>query len=180
MIDTAAAPPREVTAARPGRLALVVGVGVLIWALPAGANTDAPKAAEPAPKARFQPLDVFQLEYASDPQISPDGKRIVYERSFMDIMTDRRRSNLWLVNTDGTDHRPLTTGNGNDGSARWSPDGRRLAYVSASDGTSQIWVRWMDTGQAAKLTNLLKPPRGLSWSPEREVEDSHSRSPSSR
>ncbi len=55
----------------------------------------------------FQLIDVFQLEYASDPQISPDGQHIVYVRSFMDIMKDQRRSNLWILNADGSDHRPL-------------------------------------------------------------------------
>lgn len=93
---------------------------------------------------RFQPLDVFQLEYASDPQISPDGKRIVYVRNFMDIMKDRRRSNLWIINADGSEHRPVTTGKHNDSSPRWSPDiggldlGRLYAGGSSSvakDGT---------------------------------------------
>ena len=59
---------------------------------------------------RFKPIDVFGLEWASDPQISPDGRQTVYVRNFMDIMTDRRRSNLWMINNDGTEHRPLTTG----------------------------------------------------------------------
>ncbi|MFQ5640173.1 MAG: prolyl oligopeptidase family serine peptidase [bacterium] len=115
---------------------------------------------------RFQPIDVFQLEYASDPQISPDGQKIVYVRSFMDIMKDRRRSNLWIVDYNGRDHRPLTTGNGNDGSPRWSPDGSKLLYASRTDGSSQLYLRWMDTGQTAKLTNLTRSPRGISWSPD--------------
>jgi acylaminoacyl-peptidase len=115
---------------------------------------------------RFQLIDVFQLEYAADPQISPDGTTIVYARNFMDIMKDRRRSNLWILKADGTDHRPLTSGNQNDASPRWSPDGKRLAYVSGSDGSAQIYCRWMDTGQTAKLTQLTSPPRGLTWSPD--------------
>ena len=113
----------------------------------------------------FQPIDVFQLEYGSDPQISPDGKKIVYVRNFMDIMTDRRRSNLWIINYDGSNHRPLTTGNENDSSPRWSPDGTKLLYVSSSDGSKQLYLRWMDTGQTAKLTNLTSSPGGFSWSP---------------
>jgi dipeptidyl aminopeptidase/acylaminoacyl peptidase len=56
---------------------------------------------------RLQSIDVFQLEYADDVQISPDGSRIVYVRTSFDIMTDRARRNLWLVNADGTNHRPL-------------------------------------------------------------------------
>lgn len=69
----------------------------------------------------FQARDVFGIEYASDPQISPDGSQVVYVRNFMDIMTDRQRSNLWIVNIDGSHHRALTTGNRNDASPRWSP-----------------------------------------------------------
>src|SRR6202051_5369413 len=79
---------------------------------------------------RLTAMDEFQLQIASDPQISPDGKKIVYVRRFADPMTDKRYSNLWIVNSDGTDHRPLTTGNHNDASPRWSPDGVRLAYLS--------------------------------------------------
>ena len=122
-------------------------------------------AAEPDPR-RFNSIDVFQLEYAADPRISPDGSQIVYVRNFMDIMTDRRRSNLWIIQTDGSNHRPLTTGNQNDRSPRWSPDGKKLLYLSGSAGSRQIYVRWMDTGQTAKLTNLAQMPSGISWSPD--------------
>ena len=111
-------------------------------------------------------MDEFQLELATDPQISPDGKRVVYVRQFADIMGDRRHSNLWIVNYDGTDHRPLTTGNFNDTSPRWSPDGTQLIYISNRDGSQQIYRRWMDTGQAAKITNLTQAPSGLAWSPD--------------
>src|ERR1700688_3834882 len=103
-------------------------------------------------KDAFQPMDVFRLEFAADPQISPDGKRIVYVRNFMDVMKDRRRSNLWIINVDGSEHRPLTTGKNNDHSPRWSADGKRLAYISNSGGTPQLYVRWMDSAQTAKLT----------------------------
>ena len=90
----------------------------------------------------FNLLDVFQLEWASDPQISPDGEQVVYVRNFMDIMQDRRRSNLWIVNADGSEHRPLTSGTGNDTSPRWSADGKRLLYVAADD-SAQLYIRWM-------------------------------------
>ena len=110
--------------------------------------------------------DIFNFEVAADPQISPDGKRIVYVRQFTDVMTDRRCSNIWIVNADGTDHRPLTTGNFSDGSPRWSPDGKQLAYISSRDGMPQIYRRWMDTGETAKLTNLTQAPSGLNWSPD--------------
>ena len=112
----------------------------------------------------FEPMDVFGLEYASDPRISPDGGRIVYQRNFMDVMSDTRRSNLWIVHADGSNHRPLTSGNYSDHSPRWSPDGERLLYVSNREGTAQLYLRWMDTGQTAQLTQLGEDPSGLAWS----------------
>jgi len=116
---------------------------------------------------RFRLIDVFELEYASDPQISPDGKQVVYVRNFMDIMKDRRRSNLWIVNVNDKSQRPITTGKRNDHSPRWSPDGTRLLYVSTdNDEKSQVFCRWMDTGQTAMLTHLTSSPSGLVWSPD--------------
>ena len=114
----------------------------------------------------FEPIDVFQLEHIDDPQISPDGNRIVYARTFRDVMTDRTLSNLWVVNFDGTGHQPLTTGNHNDTNPRWSPDGRQLLYVSNRDGANQLYLRWMDSGAEAKLTNLTSSPGTPVWSPD--------------
>ena len=55
-------------------------------------------------------LDVFDMEWASNPQISPDGTKIVYQRQGFDIMTDRSASHLWIMNADGTGHRKLFEG----------------------------------------------------------------------
>ena len=115
---------------------------------------------------RFELMDVFGLEHASSPRISPDGGRVVYVRNFMDIMSDVLRSNLWIVHADGANHRPLTSGNYNDHSPRWSPDGERLLYVSNREGSEQLYVRWMDTGQTAQLTQLGENPEGPAWSPD--------------
>ena len=112
--------------------------------------------------SKFEPIDVFQLEFANSPRVSPDGKHVVYVRSFMDIMKDRVRGNLWLAAVDGSSNRPLTSGNENHGSPRWSPDGDRLAFVK--DG--EIHIRWMDSGQTAQISNLPNSPNGLSWSPD--------------
>ncbi|MEM6319280.1 MAG: S9 family peptidase [Bacteroidota bacterium] len=114
----------------------------------------------------LQPIDVFDLEYASDPQISPDGQTIVYVRSFKDIMTDKNRSNLWMIDASGQNHRPLTTGMENDRSPRWSPDGKQLLYVSAKEESNQMYLRWMDTGVEARISNLSSSPSGISWSPD--------------
>ena len=111
-------------------------------------------------------MDEFQLQQATDPQISPDGTKIVYVRRFADPMTDRRYSNLWIINADGGEHRPLTTGNRSDTSPRWSPDGTRIAYLSDADGKQQLYVRWMDSGQTARITNVEEAPDAIAWSPD--------------
>ncbi|GJM32468.1 MAG: acyl-peptide hydrolase [Saprospiraceae bacterium] len=115
---------------------------------------------------KFELLDVFDLEYVSDPQISPDGEHIVYVRNFKDIMTDGNRSNLWMIRFDGADNQPLTSGNDNNGSPRWSPDGKQLAYISSKDGSAQIYLRWLATGAETKLTNLTHSPGNIQWSPD--------------
>lgn len=123
-------------------------------------------ASEAAAKSRLILNDVFQLELARDPQISPDGKRIVYVRAFADIMGDQRHSNLWIVNFDGTGHRPLTTGKFTDANPRWSPDGSQLVFTSNREGGTQIWRMFIDSGQTAKLTNVQESPAGVNWSPD--------------
>jgi acylaminoacyl-peptidase len=122
-------------------------------------------------KQPLEPLDVFHIQYASDPQISPDGSRVAYVRNFMDVRRDRKRSHLWAVDADGGGHRPLVADDDRDASQpRWSPDGTRLAYVSKAigekDGPAQLYCRWMDTGQSARLAELEREPEHLAWSPD--------------
>ena len=114
----------------------------------------------------LEPIDVFDLEWVSDPQIRPDGEQIVYVRNGYDIMSDSTRSNLWLTDVTGARQRPLTTGNARDVSPRWSPDGKRLLYVSSREGGAELWLRWMDEGHTAKLTNLRASPGNVAWSPD--------------
>lgn len=110
--------------------------------------------------------DVFDMEFAADPQISPNGTRVVYVRQFSDVMTDERYSSLWLVKADGSEERALTTGNFSDTSPRWSDDGTRLLFVSDRDGSSQVWVYWMDTGQMTRVTSVQRAPHDPAWSPD--------------
>ena len=116
--------------------------------------------------AIFDPMDVFDIEWASDPRVSPDGSSIVYVRKSNDIMTDRERSNLWQVSSNGDDHRPLYSGLKNAHSPRWAPDGKKLAFVSNDTGSQQIHVRWVDNGDTALISQLLESPSNLYWSPD--------------
>jgi len=119
-----------------------------------------------AGKPPFAPLDVFGLEWASDPRISPDGARIAYVRRSFDVKTDTQRGAIWLMDRNGSNHRPLAGGGGDQGSPRWSPDGDRLAFVAADGDGAQIHVHWFKAGVAARITNLLQPPSSLAWSPD--------------
>ena len=144
----------------------VLAVAAAFSQQPSSARPSAPPPAAAKPGSDlFQPMDMFGLEWASDPQISPDGKRVAYVRNSVDVMKDRRRSQIWLVNTDGTDHRPLSSGTG-EFAPRWSPDGRRLVYAGSDGDSVQLFVRWLDTGATARLAQLPRPPGGVSWSPD--------------
>jgi len=147
------------------RVIVTILLGLLLHSPAWSAGTKV--AAEvPDPEKHLTASDLFDMEFAVNPQVSPDGERVVYVRQFADVMTDRRYSNLWIVNIDGSDHRPLTTGHHGDFSQSWSPDGTRIAFVSDRAGSAQIHMLWMDNGRVAKLTNMRRPPSNLSWSPD--------------
>jgi len=111
-------------------------------------------------------MDVFQLEWASEPKIAPDGEKILYLRNGMDIMKDRRQRRIWIMNTDGTGHQKLTPNDKNESSPQWSPDGKRIAFSTSTEHGSEIFIYWLATGQQARLTQLERSPSGLSWSPD--------------
>jgi dipeptidyl aminopeptidase/acylaminoacyl peptidase len=117
----------------------------------------------------IESLDVFDLEWGLDPQISPDGRQVLYTRLSMDVMKDVPLTNVWIVNADGSEHRPVLSGTAAYGNVTWSPDGTRIAYTTAAgERGAELFVRWMDTGQTALLSNLPASPSSLSWSPDGE------------
>jgi len=130
------------------------------------AATAAPSAPPTAPNRYFTGADLFDLEVATDPQISPDGKSIVYVRKSNDIMTDKARNTLWAADVASGQQRPLVAGPGNYFSPVWSPDGSRLAYVAADGGSPQLYVRWMASGESARITGLPNSPNSIAWSPD--------------
>ena len=135
-------------------------------------STSAAAAAQilPLPAATAQPArlfggaDLFGLEMADGPQISPDGTRVAYVRKSGDVMTDKMRSAIWLVDVKTGEQVPLA-GSGSQVSPVWSPDGKRLAYVGAEEGGApQLHVRWMESGVSARITGLPASPSSLAWS----------------
>ncbi len=114
----------------------------------------------------FKSEDIFNLEYVSEVQVSPNGKYVAYVRRSNDIMSDSSRANVWLASVDGKSHRPLLSSKKSYYSIRWSPDGSRLAYLSNEEGKPQLYVRWMETGQTALVTNVTSNPSNITWSPD--------------
>jgi dipeptidyl aminopeptidase/acylaminoacyl peptidase len=140
-----------------------------VAALFAATSLAAPAFAAPpaGPNPAFTGADLFNLSVAADPQISPDGRTIAYVRQSNDIMTDRSRSTIWLVDVATGRQQPIVAGTGSHFSPRWSPDGARLAYISTAEGSNpQLFVRWMATGESARVTGLPNSPNSLEWSPD--------------
>ena len=114
---------------------------------------------------RFTAERVFDLEYADDPQISPDGSTIVYARKSMDRFADRVKSELWSVDTRSGAHRPMVTGPSSS-SVRWSPDGDRLVYLTSTNGKPDMRLRYGDSGESFSLGQFEFSPSAPVWSPD--------------
>jgi dipeptidyl aminopeptidase/acylaminoacyl peptidase len=118
-------------------------------------------------KVRVLDKDTFlDMESVGSPAISPDGSQIVFARTWIDKIKDQSRSNIWVIDTAGTRLRELTRGSWRDSAPVWSPDGSKLAFLSDRDGTTQLHVLFVATGELAQLTHTERAPAGVTWSPD--------------
>lgn len=115
---------------------------------------------------RFTAEDIFDLEYASHVQVSPNGEHVVYVRNSNDIMRDNTARSLWMVDTQSGEHYPLYADDASYSQPVWSPEGDRLAFVSNQSGRNQIHVHWVERDRSARITSVDSAPSGLSWSPD--------------
>ena len=119
------------------------------------------------PKPRYLDKETFfQMETVTAPDISPDGGQIVFTRGWTDTTKDQAQANLWLVGFDGQRPRELTQGAWRDSEAAWSPDGKRIAFLSTRSGTPQVHVMWADSHEVSQLTHVEYTPSALRWSPD--------------
>ena len=114
----------------------------------------------------FEPIDVFDLEYVSNTEISPDGEKILYQRNYNDIMNDESFSNIWVINFDGSENRPITTGNFKDNSPKWSNKGDKFVFKSNREGKQQIYLFNIANNSIQKLTNFQYSISSIRWSPD--------------
>jgi dipeptidyl aminopeptidase/acylaminoacyl peptidase len=111
----------------------------------------------------------FQMESVSSPALSPDGMTVLFSRGYVDMTRDQNRSNLWMIGINGERLRQLTDGAWADSSPVWSPDGKRIAFLSDRSGSSQLHVMWIDTRESLQLTRLERAPGSITWSPDGKV-----------
>ena len=113
--------------------------------------------------------DLYKLEVASSPRLSPDGEKAVYCVQRIDRKTEKKFNNLWLVSTLRGAPLQFTYGDHNDTSPRWSPDGKQIAFLSNradAEKPAQIYLIPVDGGEARKLTGIEGKITGFSWSPD--------------
>jgi len=142
------------------RTYLVLLTAGLIWALSVAVG--AAPASHP-----FSVRDMLAMDRIADPQVSPDGQWIAFVVRKTDLEADRGRTDLWLVSTEGTHLRRLTSHPESDSNPRWAPDGGSLFFLSSRSGSSQVWRIRTDGGEAQQVTdepldvgNLLVSPDG--------------------
>lgn len=113
--------------------------------------------------------DLYLLNTVSEVRISPDGQNIAYTVQRVDQKTEKKYTNLWVAQTENGKPRQFTTGDQHDSSARWSPDGRQIAFLSDRGGKekpAQIYLIPFTGGEASKLTQIDGEIEEMSWSPD--------------
>jgi dipeptidyl aminopeptidase/acylaminoacyl peptidase len=144
--------------ARRAALMLFAALVVALW----GAYSARGQSAD---KRAITVRDLLAMHRLSDPQISPDGQWVSYSVSTPDFDANHLVNNIWIVGVGGGEPRQLTQG-GTDERARWSPDGKKIAYQSTSDGVAQVFTVAIEGGAATKITSLSGGADNVLWSPD--------------
>jgi dipeptidyl aminopeptidase/acylaminoacyl peptidase len=110
---------------------------------------------------------VIDMARVGDPELSPDGRQVLYTVAELDWSENKRNTRLWIANADGSDARMFTSADG-DGSARWSPDGRWVSFLRSAEEDNggegrQLWLIRTDGGEARQLTKHPTAVRSYEW-----------------
>ncbi len=114
----------------------------------------------------FTVHDLLAMDRIADPQVSPDGQKVIFTVSSTDLEANRRRTDLWSVPSRGGEVRRLTTHEAGDHHARWAPDGTSVYFLSSRSGSSQVWRLPLAGGEAQQVTRLPLDVSGFVVSPD--------------
>ena len=119
-------------------------------------------------KRHLRAGDIYQLRGVNDPQLSPDGNWVAYSVTAVDSAKDKSDTDVWMTSWDGTQTIRVTSSPESEGSPRWSPDGRFLAFVSGrQEGKGgQVWLLDRRGGEAQRLTMIKGGLSEFAWSPD--------------
>ena len=134
------------TVVRSARAMLSLLLVTAAWAAAPGAQGGRPMTID----------DLIGAVRIADPQLSPDGRTVVYTRTTTDRESGRRNADLWTVPAGGGTPKELIAGDKSETSPRWSPNGRQIAFISTRDGEAQVYVADADGSSARRITDLAK------------------------
>ncbi|HKS28935.1 MAG TPA: S9 family peptidase [Pyrinomonadaceae bacterium] len=139
---------------------LAVSLSILLIALVAAASHA---------RAQAKPLtinELLKIRRVGDPQLSPDGRWVAYTVSDLNWDANRRVTQIYLISVDGGEPKQLTNAPQSSSTPRWSPDGKRLAFISSREGGPQVWTIDVATGEQKKVTNISTGASDPVWSPD--------------
>ena len=111
--------------------------------------------------------DYFQIRQMEDPQLSPDAKWVLYTVKTASLKEDKNKERVWMVPATGGDAIPLTSEDASSSHARWSLDGKYIAFLSArKEGKTQVWLLNRLGGEAQRLTSTVQDVDDFAWSPD--------------
>ena len=124
------------------------------------------QAIAPAGEHPFSVRDLLAFDRIGDPQVSPDGKQVLYTLRKTDLEQNRGRKDLWVVGLDGQSPIQLTRHPENEDAPRWLPDGRKFLFLAKHEGSMQIWRGSLDGDAPAVLSKLPVDVASYSVSPD--------------
>jgi dipeptidyl aminopeptidase/acylaminoacyl peptidase len=136
-------------------------ISTLVLLLVLAANAGAQQGARP-----FTIDELLKVRRVGDPQVSPDGRTVAYQIGFPDVAANKVITQIFIVPIEGGSPRQLTTGDKSSLSPRWSPDGKRIAFISGRDGAPQIWTIDIASNELTKITNISTGASDPIWSPD--------------